>query len=127
MRRIAATLAALALLAAPSAAHAKPSWAKPQIKAVVAQGFLAPAVREFRPNDPLLRSELDGVITAVTGEVRTPAEPDRPVTVAELDADLVGLLGLGLDADVIQAQVAAAGLEPPDRLGTETVARLVGL
>lgn len=127
MRRIAATLAALAVLAAPAAAHAKASWAKPQIKAVVAQGLMAPTVKEFRPDDPLLRSELDQVLAALTGEVRTLAEPERPVSVAELDADLVRMLGLGLDADLIQGQVAAAGLEPPERLGTETIARLLGL
>ena len=147
MRRIAAVCLALASLgAAPTAGaetqpvlpaesppaeaqpvEAQPSWAQAQIDAVVAAGLMAPTAGEFRPDEPLTRAELAPVISALTGqEVVLPA-PERLVTLRELDARLVRMLGLGPAATQIRRQVAAAGLGPPGRLGTETVARLIGL
>jgi cell wall-associated NlpC family hydrolase len=55
------------------------------------------------------------------------ANPDRPVTVALLDARLVGALGLTKAANTFKRNAAAAGLNPPSRFGTEAVARLLGL
>ena len=152
MRRIAALCSVLAALAAapaawaevqpvlpadtppaepqpvePAPAEAQPSWAQAQIEAVVAAGLMAPSVAEFRPDDPLTRAELAQILSALAQQEVVLPSPERLVTLQELDARLVRLLGLGPAAKQIRAQVAAAGLKPPGRLGTETVARLVGL
>ncbi len=58
---------------------------------------------------------------------RALANPDRPVTMAELDARLVGALGLSQAAATFATNARAAGLRVPARFGTEVVARLVGL
>lgn len=55
------------------------------------------------------------------------ASPDRPVTMAELDARLVGVLGLSRAAATFARNARAAGLKVPGRFGTEVVARLLGL
>ena len=49
------------------------------------------------------------------------------MTIRELDAALVGFLGLGDAARSVTAALRAAGLEPKPGAGTETVARLLGL
>jgi len=134
MRRIAAVLLGFALLAIAAPAFAEDvqpppagSWAQAQIEAVVAAGLMAPSVEEFRPDDPLTRAELMPVLTALTGQEQALPEPDRLVTMRELDARLVRALGLAPAAKQIRAAVGAAGLKPPARLGTETVARLLAL
>jgi cell wall-associated NlpC family hydrolase len=53
--------------------------------------------------------------------------PTRAVTMKQLDAALVGYLGLGDAARTIQATLRDAGLEPPTNTGTEAVARMLGL
>jgi cell wall-associated NlpC family hydrolase len=53
--------------------------------------------------------------------------PAKSVTVKQLDAALVGYLGLGAAASEIQEALKAGGLNPPANTGTEAVARLVGL
>ncbi len=53
--------------------------------------------------------------------------PSKPVTIRQLDAALVGYLGLGPAASRIQGALAAAGLGPPPDTGTEVVARLLDL
>jgi cell wall-associated NlpC family hydrolase len=53
--------------------------------------------------------------------------PSRPVTIKQLDAALVGYLGLGGAAREIQDTLARAGLRPPANTGTEAVARLLDL
>jgi cell wall-associated NlpC family hydrolase len=55
------------------------------------------------------------------------ANPDRPVTMAQLDLRLVQVLGLGKAANEFSAGARAAGLKVPGRFGTEVVARLLGL
>jgi cell wall-associated NlpC family hydrolase len=55
------------------------------------------------------------------------ASPNRPVPMWELDARLVGALGLGDAAALFSKQARAAGLAVPSRFGTEVVARLLGL
>ncbi|HZR95888.1 MAG TPA: NlpC/P60 family protein [Gaiellaceae bacterium] len=55
------------------------------------------------------------------------AQPDKPVTIATLDARLVGALGLGKAASTFAKNARAAGLGVPSRFGTEVVARLLGL
>ena len=53
--------------------------------------------------------------------------PGRAVTIRELDAALVGYLGLGDAARSITAALRDAGLQPKPGAGSETVARLLGL
>ena len=55
------------------------------------------------------------------------ANPDRPVPMWELDARLVGALGLSDAASAFARGARAAGLAVPSRFGTEVVARLLGL
>jgi len=55
------------------------------------------------------------------------ASPATPVTVAQFDRVLVGALGLTSAATRIRLALRDAGLAPPARVGTETVARLLGL
>jgi len=71
--------------------------------------------------------------TTTTTTVTTPsapkqvANPDRPVPMWELDARLVGALGLSGAAASFTKGARAAGLSVPSRFGTEVVARLLGL
>jgi cell wall-associated NlpC family hydrolase len=55
------------------------------------------------------------------------ASPDRPVTIAQLDARLVGALGLSKAASTFTKSARLAGLKVPARFGAEVVARLLGL
>ena len=108
-------------------AAAAPSWAAPQIAAVVAAGVMAPDGVSFRPEDPLTRGELHEAILALGKPHGEPADPARFVTMRELDAQLVAAAGLLRSARTIRLAARGAGLEPIDMLGTETVARLLGL
>lgn len=126
MRRGRVLLAVFALLAPAPAAQAQ-SWADPQIQTVVGHGLMALSPGEFRPDDALTRRELGELLAALTQQPQVVAEPDRLVTVAELDAALVGALGLADTAEQIRTTLSAAGLQPPGRLGTEAVARLMRL
>jgi cell wall-associated NlpC family hydrolase len=56
-----------------------------------------------------------------------PRAPSSPVTIAGLDAALVGYLGLDPAAAEFEQKLRAAGLEPKGDAGTEIVARLLGL
>jgi len=53
--------------------------------------------------------------------------PAHPVSVKQLDAALVGYLGLGGAAREIQSTLQRAGLRPPPNTGTEAVARMLDL
>jgi cell wall-associated NlpC family hydrolase len=108
-------------------APARPSWAQQQIQTVVADGLMAPSVAAFRPDDPLTKGELADLLVELGGVRTTVADPARPVLVRELDAALVRSLGLRSVAAHVRASLAAAGLKPPARAGTEAVARLLGL
>jgi cell wall-associated NlpC family hydrolase len=128
MRRFALLSCALALLAAGTAG-AQPgpaSWATPQIKTVVEAGLMAPTVAEFRPDDTLTSSELATVLAALGVEIAV-TEPERPVTIRELDALLVTAVGLRPEAREIRLEAKRAGLAPKPWVGTETVARMLGL
>ncbi|MGH3053005.1 MAG: C40 family peptidase [Gaiellaceae bacterium] len=126
MRRGRVLLTMLALLAPAPAAQAQ-SWADPQIQTVVAQGLMASSTAEFRAEDGLTRRELGEVLAALTQQAQVVEEPNRLVTVVEFDAALVNALGLAEAAQQIRATLSAAGLQPPGRLGTEAVARLLRL
>ena len=127
MRRglVAITCVLAVLAAAPSALAA--SWAQPQIKVAVTHGLMGPSVASFRPRANVTRGELGAAITAFTGKPQVVVDPGREVSMARLDATLVKALGLRPAARTFQRKVAAAGLQPPARLGNEVVARLVWL
>ena len=129
MGRIALSLCALALLVGAGTAGAQtsaPSWATPQIKAVVDAGLMAPTVSEFRPDDALTRGELAEVLFSLGIEASF-ADTESLVTVRELDAYLVTAAGLRSEARAIRLAAERAGLVPKPWVGTETVARLLGL
>jgi cell wall-associated NlpC family hydrolase len=130
MRR-AALFSCLLMLATSGTAGAgrstATSWAAPQISTVVASGLMAPSVDTFRPDDPLLSSEFaDVLITLGVPEVPV-SVPDRPVTMRELDARLVTAAGLREEARYVRQVALESGLAPTQYLGTETIARMLGL
>jgi cell wall-associated NlpC family hydrolase len=132
MSRILAIFAVLAVIAAPAAARghgaAQASWAQPEIRVVVAHGLMAKSVQTFRPNDPITRGELTGLVAGLTEEAQTASlTSPASVTMAQLDATLVRGLGLTDAASAFAAAARTAGLKPPSRFGTEVVARLLGL
>lgn len=137
MRRpLSSLVVCLAVLAlAPAALAAKPerqgagSWADAEIQAVVAAGLMAPSAAEFRPDDPLTQGELAQLLAGLDGAavVPLPADAGAPVSIAELDAALVRHLGLAPAAKQFRTALAAAGLEPSKRAGTEIVAHSLGL
>ncbi len=129
-RRLAYVWALVMLLPlSPAYAAAKPgtSWAQAELETVVAAGIMAKAAAA-RPDSPLTRGELE---TIVAGLTHTPAAAANPptakVTIAALDARLVGALGLTDSAKLFTQAAKTAGLNPPSRFGTEAVARLLGL
>lgn len=128
MRRIALLLIALTLVVvAPAGARpGASSWAQPQIKTVVRAGLLAPTVASFRPQDPLTAGELAAALEALGARAPVVTDPERIVTIRELDAQLVIAAGLRLEARSIRSAAVRAGLRPTAWLGTETVARLLG-
>ena len=131
MRRLATLFVAalvLVVLVGPAAARstAPGSWAAPQIATVVGVGLMAPSVEEFRPDDPLTATEF-AIVLASLGSAVSVDVPDRPVTIRELDARLVSLAGLRPTAHDVRLEALAAGLSPTTWLGTETVARMLGL
>jgi cell wall-associated NlpC family hydrolase len=129
-RRAPLALLAIVLLAAtpPLAAAAKRSWAQSEIKLVTSKGLMTAGGGAFRPDDALTQGELAELVTGLTGEeTRVPASPAGRVSVAQLDAQLVGALGLGDEATLFYRAARAAGIKPPARFGREVVARLLGL
>jgi hypothetical protein len=111
---------------APVAAKAT-SWADLQIRTVTAAGILGDDLATFRPADPLTRGELADALVAWGKPAATPADPSKLVTMSELDAKLVSALGLTPAARRIRIAARDAELAPTSRLGTEAVARLLGL
>jgi cell wall-associated NlpC family hydrolase len=133
-RRIVLLCALLALVPAAPAAAAKPappprSWAQPQIAAVAAQGILGTDPATFRPDDPLTRGAATALVAGLTHQTPPAAVANAAasVTIAGLDARLVGALALQRTAAQFLLGARAAGLAPPSRFGTEVTARLLGL
>jgi len=118
---------ATAVAPVPVLTRTGPSWAAPQIASVVAAGLMGHDVASFRPDDTLTREELHEAIVALGKSHAAPTDPTRVVTMRELDAQLVAAAGLLPSARRIRLAAQSAGLEPTDMLGTETVARLLGL
>src|SRR5262245_688317 len=131
MRRLVPYVCALGALLAmsPAVAAARPatSWAQSELKAVVAAGLMAKDAAA-KPNDPLTRGELETIVAGLTqAEPRVAATPTASVTMTVLDSRLVNALGLGESAKLFTQGAKTAGLVPPSRFGTESVARLPGL
>ena len=129
MRRPSVILLLLALVAVAPAGAAKPrSWADAEIKLVTARGLMGGNVASFRPDDTLTRRELAELAAALVAQAPTaPAQPRASVTIERLDSSLVRALGLTPAAANMAAEAKRAGVVPPARFGTETVARLLGL
>jgi cell wall-associated NlpC family hydrolase len=128
MRRSLLLVLVLLAVAAGSASAAPPkrSFASAEIATVVDAGLMARSVERFRPDDALTASELATVIASLGGAISV-EDPDAPVTIRELDARLVSLAGLRPAARTIREAVVSAGITPRPWLGTETVARMLGL
>jgi cell wall-associated NlpC family hydrolase len=105
----------------------KPSWAAADIEAVVEAGVMGPTAATFRPDDPITRAELVDALAALGKQSRLLAHPSRPVTMQELNAQLVAAAGLTSAARSIRRAAVSAGLAPTGIIGSETVARLLGL
>jgi cell wall-associated NlpC family hydrolase len=168
------SIAATMLISSASAKRSTPkSWAKPEIKVVVAHGLMAKSVAKFKPNAKMTRQATKEVLSALpTPEIDTTTETDTTGTttgtaettttpvvtdpsrdpstgttttetaggatpglpragaamaLSTFDAALVRQLALTEAADRFLAAARDAGLKPPKRFGTETVARLLGL
>jgi cell wall-associated NlpC family hydrolase len=111
------------------AARAAPaaSWAAPQIATVVEHGLMAPSVAQFRPDDPLTQSEFADVLMTLGSPDVPFSDADGAVTMRELDARLVTAAGLRTEARYIRTAALQSGLAPTQYLGTETIARMLGL
>jgi cell wall-associated NlpC family hydrolase len=129
-RRTVVAMLAIALLAVTPAlaSAAKRSWAEREIKLVTSKGLMTAAGGSFRPDQALTQGELAQLVSGLTGEpTRIPASPSSTATIAQLDSQLVGALGLGDEAALFYRAARAAGIKPPARFGREVVARLLGL
>jgi cell wall-associated NlpC family hydrolase len=129
-RRLLYPCTLLAALTLSPSSPAKPagSWALPQIRTLVGAGVMGTDVATFHPNDPLTRVALEQLVAGLMRTTPTlAANPTAQVTMATLDSRLVRALGLSETAKLFQLSAKTAGLAPPSRFGTETVARLLGL
>ncbi|MEP6892676.1 MAG: NlpC/P60 family protein [Gaiellaceae bacterium] len=102
-------------------------WADPQIGTVLAAGVMGPSAEAFDPQGQLTRGDLAAALEAWGHPMAPPADLTVLVTVRELDARLVAALGMQAAARTIRIAARDAGLAPVSSLGTETVARLLGL
>ena len=133
MRLLVCVLAVLAVAAptgavGPAAGAApKRSWAQAQIAVVTGAGLMGGDAAAFRPDDQLTAAELDELAAGLAPDHLEPTGGDGLATVAALDARLVQILGLEDAAYRFSRGARTAGLAPPRRFGTETVARLLGL
>jgi cell wall-associated NlpC family hydrolase len=128
--RRAAAFSCLALVLPAAARPAAPthSWAQAQIKLVTGAGLFAATPATFDPDAPLTGAALGRALGVLSGPTVPASTKDAHlVTVEDLDRTLVGALGLGDSAYRFYLAARNAGLDPPARFGTETVARLLGL
>ena len=134
-RALAAVAAAAASLALAPAAGAAASrlgtWDKGDQRAVVRAGLLGKLGSSFHGERPITAGALSDALAQLAADLGTdPAVaplPDGQVTITQLDRALVEQLGLSDLAAAVQAEAKRAGLRPPDRFGTEVVARQLGL
>jgi cell wall-associated NlpC family hydrolase len=131
LRRPVLVLAAALAVAAPppaSAARAAQSWAHSEIRTVVSRGLMAVDVQSFRPDDVLLRGELEGLVLGLVPATRAVnRRADEQITMEVLNARLVNALDLGPASRSFAQSLRAAGIRPTPRFGTEVSARMLGL
>jgi hypothetical protein len=87
---------------------------------------MAPSVSDFRPDDTLTWGEFAIVVATLGLPTVSVTDVDRPVTLRELDAQLVTAAGLRPYARDLRLAALEAGLAPRQWLGTETIARMLG-
>ena len=104
MRRLVICFALLAILAAAPAASGA-SWAKPYIREAVNSGLMGPSVENFRPNAALTRRDLGLIVAGITHRERAISNPDRAVTMTELNRALVNAIGLNPAATAVRAEL----------------------
>ena len=118
----------LALAASAAEASSSGSWADRDIRLVTAHGLMGSDSATFRPRDTLTAGELSDLVAGLSGNPpRATPDPNASVTITQLDAGLVRGMALGSAAREFATAARAAGLAPPNRFGTEVVARLLGL
>ncbi|MCY4086345.1 MAG: C40 family peptidase [Actinomycetia bacterium] len=147
LRRVVVVSALAAGLVAVSAAHASGQkvaepkvaepgsaergqgahWVAAEIERVVAAGLMAGSVETFRPDELLTWGELATVLADVGGRQITVKDPARPVTLTQLNTQLVKALGMSSEIKTVRRALAAARLSAPRRAAPETVARLLRL
>jgi cell wall-associated NlpC family hydrolase len=142
MRRISSLLVAVAIscvavaaafaeppVASPDGTAPAPFWAASEVETVVSAGLMGPSSDfvSFRAGDPLTWGDLATALSAWGHPIAAPANPNKRVTVRELDARLVAALDLLPVSRVLRVAARDAGLNPIPSLGTEAVARLLGL
>jgi cell wall-associated NlpC family hydrolase len=121
------TLLALAFASVAAAKPSAPSWAQADIRLVVSRGLL-PKSAASRPDDPLTQGELAELVAGLSLKPpAAPLDPQATVTIGQLDAKLVGTLGLLQSASSFLGAARTGGLRPPSYFGTEVVARLLAL
>src|SRR5437763_13893334 len=121
-------LPALLLPAVALAAGSTHSWAQPQIKLVTRQGLFAGRPATFDGSADLTQGALVAALARLTNApAAAPSDGVAPVSLEELDRSLVDALGLAGSAYRFRLAARGAGITPPRRLGTEGVARLLGL
>jgi cell wall-associated NlpC family hydrolase len=129
-RLVAVGLAVLAALV-PSAASAatKANWDRSQQRSVARAGVLPRIWGSLAGGRALTASQLRHAVGALAKRSGDGAVsvPDGTVTVASFDRVLVRQLRLAGLAHDVRAEAGRAGLRPPARLGTEVVARQLGL
>jgi cell wall-associated NlpC family hydrolase len=86
-----------------------------------------PVLKSTVPAPALLAEPAEPVENQAPHVLYHAVAPTRPVSIKQLDAALVGYLGLGDAARAIQATLQQAGLQPRPNTGTEAVARMLGL
>ena len=87
----------------------------------------APVALPIAKSSPAAASPTPAQPAATTRALYRAVFPTRAVSVKQLDAALVGYLGLGAAAREIQGTLQRAGLNPPPNTGTEAVARMLDL
>ncbi|GAC1320128.1 MAG: hypothetical protein NVSMB25_12010 [Thermoleophilaceae bacterium] len=105
------------------------AWNRAEQRRVAEAGVMASLADGFHGELALSVPALDASLATVARHFESqPLEADgTAITVAGFDRLLVAQLGLGDLAASVQAEAARAGLHPPARFGTETVARALGL
>jgi cell wall-associated NlpC family hydrolase len=128
LRRLPAVLApALLLPAAAFAAGPAGSWAQPQLKLVAGAGIFATQAG-FDPGGGLTQGALADAVSRLAGTpAPAPGDPTAPASMEQLDRSLVDALGLRDAAARFYLGAVRAGVRPPQRFGSEVVARLLGL